>query len=267
MSNPTKLAGPSTVILFGLSPIGKPRAGRFKGTDVPAARKAAAKLGLSIIEVADQAGLALVAKVPAGSIAAHGDKVVPFVSKDLYAAIEALKRPQSNAGNGAGSAGPVPASTQTQRLPTSWEDIKVGDLVLAQDTDPVDGWWQVTVIEGSGDVFKLRWLRSERGRPFQRHRHTLGLICPGEGKESIPPGPKKSPGDASSPFPQTWSAIGLNQIVLAKEDGPCQQWWEAKTVKADKDRFTLQWRDHQNLPVIERPRLALGLVHPAPKTR
>ena len=32
-------------------------------------------------------------------------------------------------------------------------------------------------------VFKLRWPRSERGRPFQKHRLTLGLICPNEDVE------------------------------------------------------------------------------------
>ena len=68
-------------------------------------------------------------------------------------------------------------------------------------------------------------------------------------------------------YPRHWSVIGLNQIVLAKEDGPAEQWWEAKTIKLDKDVFTLEWRDHPHLPAIVRPRSALGLVHPAPKVR
>ena len=159
------------------------------------------------------------------------------------------------------------ASDQGPRRPTSWDDIKIGDLVLAQDTDPADGWWQATVIEANGDLFKLRWPGSGRGRPFQKHRLTLGLACPGERKDGPKPDPKKSSADSGSTFPRTWDAIGLDQIVLAKEDGPCEQWWEAKTIKADKDLFTLQWRDRSNLPVIVRPRTSLGLVHPAPKTR
>ena len=65
MMKPTKPAVLPTVILFGLSPVGKPKAGSFKGTDVPAARKAAAKLGLSILDATDQAGLTLAARVPA----------------------------------------------------------------------------------------------------------------------------------------------------------------------------------------------------------
>ena len=189
MNKPAKPLTQPAIILFGLSPIGKPRAGSFRGTDVPAARKAAAKLGLSTLEVTDQAGLALAAKVPAGAIAAHGDKVVPFVAKDLYGQIEALGRPQPK--NGSDAQGPVNAAGSGRRLPTSWDDIKVGDLVLAQDTDPADGWWQATIVEQHGDVFKLRWPRSERGRPFQKHRLTLGLICPGENGQSAADRPEE----------------------------------------------------------------------------
>jgi len=267
MSKPAKPLAQPAIILFGLSPIGKPRAGSFKGTDVPAARKAAPKLGLSILEVADEAAIALVAKVPAGHIAAHGDKVVPFIAKDLYSQIEILGRPQVKAGNGEGTSALSQSSLSAQRLPKSWDDIKVGDIVLAQDTDPADGWWQATVVEYHGDVFKLRWPRSERGRPFQKHRLTLGLICPGDNGQGFQANPKKSSPHSDSVFPPTWAAIGINQIVLAKEDGPAEQWWEAETTKMDKDLFTLQWRDHLNLPVIVRPRLALGLVHPNPKSR
>lgn len=266
MNSPAKPIAQPMVILFGLSPIGKPRAGSFKGTDVPAARKAAGKLGLSIIDLTDQPGRTLAGKIPAGRIAAHGDKIVGFIGKDLYAEIEALAHPQAKSGNGkgAGRDKPSPASA---RLPLNWDDIKVGDRVLAQDTDPADGWWQATVIEQGGDVFKLRWPRTERGRPFQKHRLALGLICPGDAAPPPQPEPKKSSPDSGSLFPRHWSAIGLDQIVLAKEDGPAEQWWEVKTIKMDKDQFTLQWRDHPSLPPIVRPRFALGLVHPSPKAR
>jgi hypothetical protein len=138
---------------------------------------------------------------------------------------------------------------------------------LAQETDPEDGWWQVTVTEANSDLFKLRWPGSGRGRPFQKHRSTLGLICPGEIKETVKPDPKQAAAEPNAVYPRHWSVIGLNQIVLAKEDGPAEQWWEAKTVKLQNDVFTLEWRDHPQLPAIVRPRSALGLVHPAPKVR
>jgi hypothetical protein len=254
------------VILYGLSSIGKPMAGTFKGTDVAAARKAAGKLGLSVIDVSDDAGRTLAAKVPSGRIQGHGDGIVPFVAKDLYGEIKALVRTGASVASAQNPPSGKPA-VATPRLPANWDDIKVGDLVLAQDTDPADGWWQAIVLEAAGDLFKMRWPRSERGRPFQKHRLTLGLICPGANGQTISSDSKKASTDAEPRFPKDWGAIGLEQIVLAKEDGPAEQWWDAETIKVDKDVFTLQWRGYTNLPVIVRPRLALGLVHPAPKAR
>jgi len=265
MSNSVKPSPQPAIIVFGLTAIGKPRAGAFKGTDVAAARKAATKLGLTVAEIADPAGHALAAKIPTGRIGASADGIVPFVSKDIYEQIKALGLNQQKNGKGESAATPVASPAVIIRLPKSWEDIKVGDRVLAQDTDPEDGWWQVTVAEAHGDMLKLRWPGSVRGRPFQK-RSMLGLICPGEIKDPVKPDPKQATAEPAV-YPAHWSVIGLNQIVLAKEDGPAEQFWEAKTIKLDKDIFTLQWRDHPQLPVIVRPRSALGLVHPAPKVR
>jgi hypothetical protein len=266
MSNSTKPSAQPITLVFGLSSIGKPRAGTFKASEVTAARKAADKLGFKIVDI-DQATAGVAAKVPAGRIGGSADSIVPFISKELYTQIKALADKQTKNGKPETPAtlAPCPAK-QSPRLPQSWTDIKVGDLVLAQDTDPADGWWQVTVMAINGDLCTLRW-PSGRGRPFQKHRTMLGLICPGEIKDKPKPDPKRATSDASTVYPGHWSTIGVDQIVLAKEDGPCQQWWEAKTVKLDKDVFSLQWRDNQNLPTIIRTRSTLGLVHPAPKSR
>ena len=249
------------IVLFGVTSIGKPKAGAFKGTEAPAARKAAAALGLRVLEIADEAARALADKVPAGRIHGHGQAIVPFVPKQLYASVENLANPNLTNGTkpGAPSEGPAP------RLPANWDDIKVGDRVLAQDTDPKDGWWQAKVVEKSGEIFKLRWPRSERGHPFQKHQLTLGLICPHGGADQAEP--NKSSSNPGVRFPHNWAAIAVDQVVLAKEEGPCEQWWDARTIKLDKELFTLQWRDRPDLPTFERPRSCLGLMHPNPKTR
>jgi len=264
MTKPTKPAAQPCLVLFGLSAIGKPKAGVFKGTDIGPARKAAAKLGLRVFEPTESAGHAIAAKVPAGRIQAHGEAVVPFVAKELFASIESVGQSKTSGGTVQ-----VPAlqKAAAPRLPADWDDIKIGDRVLARDDDPADGWWQASVVHKTGDIVALRWPRSERGRPFQRHRTTLGLICPTYSVAGPPVDEKKKSEDAGSRFPKNWAQIGIDQIVLAKEDGPCEQWWEAKTIKFDKDVFTLQWRDQPTLPPIERPRSALGLMHPAPKSR
>ncbi len=233
MSNSAKSGPQPAIIVFGLTAIGKPRAGIFKGTDVGPARKAAAKLGLTVTEIADPASRALAAKIPAGRIGGSADGLVGFVTKDIYEQIKALGPQQQK--NGKGESTTVASAAVQFRLPVNWDDIKVGDRVLAQDTDPADGWWQVRVIEVHGDLFKLRWPREERGRPFQRHRATLGLICPGEVKEPVKPDPNQAAAEPAV-YPAHWSVIGLNQIVLAKEEGPMEQWWEAKTINLDKER-------------------------------
>lgn len=256
-----------TIIVFGVSAIGKPRAGTFKGSDVSAARKAAAKLGLSVVDLTDEAGLALAAKVPAGRIGGAGDNIIPFINKDLHGQIKTFETKGQKNGR-AQTDGGLPTSPEaTPRLPRSWDDIKVGDRVLAQETDPLDGWWHVSVTEVNGDLFKLRWPSSGGGRPFQKHRTMLGLICPPEskadGKDDAKPDPKQSA--SKSIYPANWSTLTVDQTVLAKEDGPMEQWWEAKIVKIDKDHFTLQWRDYPKLPQIVRSRSSVGLMHPAPK--
>jgi len=257
-----------TIIVFGVSAIGKPRAGTFKGSDVSAARKAAAKLGFAVIDLTDETGFALAAKVPAGRIGGARDNIIPFVNKELYAQIKASEIKSQKNGQGQTSAALTTSpEIKSPRLPRNWDDIKAGDLVLAQETDPLDGWWQVTVTEGNGDLFKLRWPSGGRGRPFQKHRTMLGLIYPTEsktdGKDDAKPDPKQSAG--KSVYPANWSSLTVDQTVLAKEDGPMEQWWEAKIVKIDKDQFTLQWRDYPKLPQIARSRTSLGLMHPAPK--
>jgi hypothetical protein len=263
MSKTTNHPPQPSVIVFGLTSIGKPKAGAFKPTEAEAARNSAAKLGLQVFEITDESTRAFAAKVPAGRIHGHGDAIVPFVPKALYTSIESLARPTP--------ANPTKPNSPSQpprpALPANWNDIKVGDRVLAQDSDPKDGWWQAEVVDRNGEIFKLRWPRSERGRPFQKHRLTLGLICPNEGVKNDGIESNKSPDSPRPRFPQDWAAIKVDQVVLAKEDGPCEQWWEAKTIKLDKDVFTLQWRDRPDLPSIERPRSTLGLVHPAPKAR
>jgi hypothetical protein len=268
MSPSAKPASQPAIIVFGVSAIGKPRAGLFKGSDVAAARKAATKLGFAIIDVTDQAGLAVAAKVPAGRIGSSSDNIIPFIAKDLHGQIKALEA-QSQKNGHAKTNGKAAASEEPKgpRLPRTWDDIKVGDRVLAQETDPADGWWQVTIVEVHGDLFKLRWPGSGgRGRPLQKHRATLGLICPDNGasnKETAKPDPKPTAG--KSVYPADWSGLTVDHTILAKEDGPIEQWWEAKIVRIDKDQFTLQWRDYPKLPQIVRSRTNLALLNPAPK--
>ena len=54
-------------------------------------------------------------------------------------------------------------------LPTSWDDIAVGHLVIAQESLD-DGWWEAIVLARDGDMLTLKW----RDYPWQPNvlRHT-----------------------------------------------------------------------------------------------
>ena len=69
-------------------------------------------------------------------------------------------------------------SADSQPLPRDWQQIDVGQLVLAKDDGPWGSWWEAVPIEKTGDEFKLRWRDYSRIAPITRQRFVLALICP-----------------------------------------------------------------------------------------
>src|SRR5262249_26858372 len=134
-------------------------------------------------------------------------------------------------------------------LPATWDDIKVGHLVIAPEKDPDDGWWQAIVTRIDGDMLSLRWEGTSRGRQFARHRFNVGLMYSGR---DLPLGKERVSAQSGSAYPKGWGDIDLNKIVLAKEDGPAEQWWEAKPIDKNGDTFTLLWCDREDVASIMR---------------
>jgi hypothetical protein len=264
-------AGPA-LILFGRSEDGKPRAGTFQEGEIETATKASAGMGLAVLKVSDAQAHDLATKIPAGRVHANGRGFVPFIRGNLYAQLQDLAKaqgidPTDRALNGESNSETPAApahgkSGPEQRLPKSWDDIAVGNLVLAQETDPKDGWWEATVIKKSGDMYTLKWRQTLQRRNVLRHKFNLAPIWPGD-DPNVKPLAIKEP---VAMYPVSWQAIDLNHLVLAKEEGPMEQWWEANPIDAHGDSFTLRWRDYPAIPTIVRPRLGLALIHPNPAT-
>jgi hypothetical protein len=159
------------------------------------------------------------------------------------------------------------------RLPKDWDAIAPGHLVVAQESLE-DGWYEAIVLEQNGDMFTLRWHEFPRERRFARHRRSLGLLFPNIAGLPAKTGPTagQQPARAASEktaapkskkgFPLSWHEIDVDHLVLAKDDGPCQSWWEAIPTEKHGDTFTLRWRDHGQLPKIARARLSLALLCP-----
>jgi len=156
------------VILFGLDDTNRPHAASFFAAHAALAEKAAQSLKLKVlkIETAEQAALA--AQLPAGKVLATGQGSVPLVRKDLYNKLLAL----------------LPAAMKNQlgesrRSPSTWAEIDVGDMVLAEDPVPNDGWFEAIVLERTGDDgFKLRFRDYPEEGIVVRQRHQLALLSP-----------------------------------------------------------------------------------------
>jgi hypothetical protein len=152
------------------------------------------------------------------------------------------------------------------RLPRSWREIGLGDLVVAQEADPEDGWYEAIVVEAANDMFTLRWRHYPRLRRITRHRHRLGLLYPGpQARKQPKPQSEKhqsAAAKAEPALPTDWQAIDLNKLVLAKEDGPPRSFWEAIPVEKAGETFKLRWRDYSRVAPISRDRFALALICP-----
>jgi hypothetical protein len=271
---------PSPLVLFGIDSRGKPKAARFSKEHAGLAVKAASQLALQVVAGNDPKIAEIAARLPVGRVHATGRTFVPFIRRDLYDQLLAaagngnLAQPPAPPASGASgnAAGSRPPGS-SPKLPRNWQEIGVGDLVLAQ-WDPEDGWYDAIVIEAANDMFTLRWRDYPRVRRIVRHRFRLGLLYPGPrptaeiGKSAKASGQAKHDKVAANPattgqsLPKDWDEIDLNHLVLAKTEGPWANWFEAIPIERAGDGFKLRWRDYANVPPVIRPRCELALIYP-----
>jgi hypothetical protein len=213
---------------------------------------------------------------------------VPFIRADLYAKIAALADPErfqaaAEPSAAAFTVGPAERGSGSGRLPQSWDDIGVGSLVLAgaPEIETELGWWEAVVVEQNDDMFTLRWRQYPRERRIARHRLNLARLYPAgtsdtaahstvqepAGKPAKPPADKETrpkPEGSTDRYAADWGSIDVGHLVIAKEDGPWQSWWEGIIAKAEGDALTIQWRKHPDLPPIVRHRAHVALLPPKP---
>ena len=63
-------------------------------------------------------------------------------------------------------------------MPSGWQQIDIGHLVLAKDDGPWRSWWEAVPVEKDGDVLKLRWKDFPNVSLITRARLDLALLCP-----------------------------------------------------------------------------------------
>ena len=270
---------PSPLVLFGIDSRGKPKAARFRKEHANLALKAATQLQLTVLASNDPKVAEIAARLPVGRVHATGRMFVPFIRHDLYdkllaAAADGNGHPTRPPNGSSGASGSTPGGS-APHLPRNWQQIGVGDLVVAQE-GPEEGWYEAIVVEAVGDMLTLRWRDYPRERRIVRHRLRLGLLYPGprpnaeNGKSTKASGQtKRDKPVAVDPttnhsLPKDWDELDINHLVLAKDDSQWGAWWEAIPVEKAGDLFRLRWREKHaaNVGLITRPRLDLALTLP-----
>jgi hypothetical protein len=267
------------VVLFGIDSRGKPKAARFSKEYAGLAIKAASQLALQVLAGNDPRLAAIAPRLPVGRVHATGRTFVPFIRPELYNELVAAAgngdlaqppAPRNNgtSGNAAGSRPPGASA----KLPRNWQEIGIGDLVVAQQSVE-DGWYEAIVLEVNGDMLTTRWRDYPRERKMVHHRLRLALLYPGP-KTSVETGRSLKASSSArrdqtiantstQALPKDWGEIDVNHLVLAKDDGPWSAWWEAIPIEKTGDLFKLRWRVNQtNAPPITRSRFELTLICP-----
>ena len=129
---------PSPLVLFGIDNRGKPKGARFGKEHASLAMKAATQLQLNVLASNDPKVAEIAARLPVGRVHATGRTFVPFIRRDLYDKLVAAaangnlhQPPSPPSGASSGAAGSRPPGS-SPNLPRNWQEIGVGDLVVAQ---------------------------------------------------------------------------------------------------------------------------------------
>ena len=70
----------------------------------------------------------------------------------------------------------VPGGETTNR-PASWDDIRVGHLVIAQESLE-EGWWEAIVVAVENEHLLMRWRDYPRLPCVRRGRRQVALLLP-----------------------------------------------------------------------------------------
>lgn len=155
-------------VVFGVDENCEPHAAWFPKAKAEIARAAAKQLGFNICEVSNGVAANLIPKLAEGRIHTAGPNAIPVVRGELY---EQIVR----ALNSRGEAGLERGACPVEDRPTSWDAIKPGHVVLAQE-GLVLGWWEAVVLSRANDKLTLRWRDYPKLPPVTVPVNTVALL-------------------------------------------------------------------------------------------
>lgn len=179
-------------IMVGLDDQGRPHASWFAEDDGDAAAVAADLMDMALICISNEELAAIAKGLPRGKLFESGKAFVPFVKRATYdqlatyldddylaaaaARVEAAAAAATAAAEdyAKASKGEVPP-----RQPEDWSKLLVGDLVLAQEGDPEEGWFEAIVVaQAAEDRLRLRWRDWPDLPEFTRAITDIALLHP-----------------------------------------------------------------------------------------
>jgi hypothetical protein len=157
------------MVLYGYDDQGKPRAAKFFEPSFELARKAAGFMKLQVHEGETKRLQRALSKIAFGDIYKSGWAGIPHIRQNQY---EALVKKLT------GKEAAKPGAPSVAGYPASWDEIVVGNCVVAPADNPAqDGFWKSVVTAINGDMLSLTLLDfpNEKGK---RHRSTVALLDP-----------------------------------------------------------------------------------------
>ena len=195
MTKPKSATSPPILILYGLDTDGRPRAACVQCCSGRPCQEGSRKPELQVLRIETAEQIELARQVPSGEILAPGRGNVPVVRKELFDKLLALvpRARQRSFTRGClscggqfrtvcdhdGQFGPASKAPPPKQPPTTWAEIDVGDLVLAENWDPETGWYEAVVLEQVGDdELKLQFRDYPEEGTLVRRRNQLALLSP-----------------------------------------------------------------------------------------
>jgi hypothetical protein len=170
------------VLVYGLDDTGKPKAGRFSQKEAEAAKEAAISMKLNVGEFASGPAENLLKQIPPGRLHAKGKAFVPYVKQELYDMLsaEVSKAPgvQGATGSSLDQSLARAKAEQASALPTSWDAIAPGHLVLFCER-AMDGFYEAIVVKRDNEILTVRFRDFPKHQSVQTHIHSVALVHPG----------------------------------------------------------------------------------------
>jgi hypothetical protein len=125
----------------------------------------------------------LVKHVPLGRVHAKGKAFIPYIKQELYDRVIAETaggQPAEQRASGTALTLSLARTKaeQASALPTNWDSIAPGHLVLLQES-PVAGWYEAVVVTRSNEQLTLRFRDYPKYPTFHCHIHSVALVHPG----------------------------------------------------------------------------------------